>query len=73
MGKILLNLLGSLIAYGYIITCMIIFLLLTLYTIENCMRQKKPYGLLKSLVLTIIVCVMVSIVGYWLDALLMLL
>ena len=69
MVNILINLMKDFISLGYIVTCMLILLLLMLYTIENFAR-KKPFGIIKSLLMTIFICGVLLFVGYWLECLL---
>lgn len=69
MWNILFNIFKDFIYYGYLVTCLLIILLLMLYTIENVFRHKR-FGIIKSFILTIIIPAILLYVGVWLENLL---
>ena len=69
MINILVDLFKSLVFFGYVVTCLLIILLTIFYAVEN-ITKHKPFGIIKSFTVTIIIDVVLLWFGVWLEKLL---
>ena len=69
MINILVDLFKSLVFFGYVVTCLLIILVTMFYAVEN-ITKRKPFGIIKSFTVTIIIDIVLLWVGVWLENLL---